>query len=141
MATNALLFVALLAASPTQHVVRDRVDLIELNHYYDEAGRHVFDQLIFYDWSEGRRRFEVCAWRLVKSRSQQPRQDHREHLWRVLWHDGGVLRSVEGASFRETWTKHDPELVDRDLLPQESRRELSKQPTSMLRHMLSSFFQ
>jgi hypothetical protein len=30
--------------------VVDRVDLVEVNHFFDEQGRLVFDQVIFYDW-------------------------------------------------------------------------------------------
>lgn len=44
----------------------------------------------------------------------------------ATWHDGELLRVIEAASFRETWTQYDPELVERDYLPKERRRELVK---------------
>ena len=114
------------AASPSDLVLRDSVDLVELNHYHDEAGRHVFDQLIFYDWSGRMSRFQVRAWRLIKSPSQIPRRDYRRRRWQVLWHDTGVLREVTAGAYRETWTQYDPELVEREYLPQEQRAELTR---------------
>lgn len=106
-------------------ILRDRVDLVEVNHYHDARGQHVFDQLIFYDWSSQQRRFQVRAWRLIKSDSQLPQREHRTGLWLVRWHDEGTLREVTATSHRETWTRHDPELVERDFLPQEQRLDLS----------------
>lgn len=109
----------------SETVVRDSVDLVEVNHYHDPRGQAVFDQLIFYDWSHQKRRFQVRAWRLIKSESQLPRRDHRDGHWLVRWHDEGLLREVTAVSHRETWTRYDPELAERDYLPQEQRLELS----------------
>lgn len=106
-------------------VIKDTVDLVEINHYHDARGEHVFDQLIFYDWSNQNRRFQVRAWRLIKSESQLPRRDFRHRSWLIRWHDDGVLREVSAASRRETWTQYDPELIERENLPQDQRLDLS----------------
>ena len=45
----------------TAATLRQRVDLIELNHFVDEDGREVFRQVIFYDWSKSHKRFHVRA--------------------------------------------------------------------------------
>lgn len=108
-------------------VLRDSVDLVEVNHYHDPRGQPVFDQLIFYDWSSQHRRFQVRAWRLIKSDSQLPKRDHRGGHWVVRWHDDGNLREVTAVSHRETWTRYDPELIEREFLPQEQRLDLSSQ--------------
>ncbi len=42
----------------------------------------------------------------------------------MIWNDGEILRHIRAASFRETWTQHDPELLEREYLPKEERREL-----------------
>jgi hypothetical protein len=110
---------------PDRSVVKDEVDLVEVNHYHDARGEHVFDQLIFYDWSNQKRRFQVRAWRLIKTESQLPRRDYRQGNWLVRWHDDGVLREVTAASRRETWTQYDPELIERENLPQDQRLDLS----------------
>lgn len=48
MIVNMNVALLLLCISPPQPVgVRASVDLAELNHYYDENGRLVFDQVIF----------------------------------------------------------------------------------------------
>ena len=130
-----VIFVALIAAAshPSSTVLRDDVDLVEVNHYHDERGRRVFDQLIFYDWSEQRKRFQVRAWRLIKSDRQLPRRDHVADVYRVLWHDEGVLREVTAKSMRETWTQYDPELVEREYLPQDQRLDLTSVTSAIFR--------
>jgi hypothetical protein len=69
------LFIIAVSILPRSDVERDQCDLIELNHYYDDCGKHVFDQAIFYDWSEHDTRYQVRAWRLVKQPSQLPARD------------------------------------------------------------------
>jgi hypothetical protein len=70
------LIIAVLSIVPvTDAVLRDSVDLTEVNHFYDEHGRLVFDQIIFYDWSASDSRYNVRAWRLIKHPSQLPQRD------------------------------------------------------------------
>jgi len=121
----AILFSATVLSVSNASVVKDKVDLVEINHYHDARGEHVFDQLIFYDWSSQKHRFQVRAWRLIKTESQLPRRDHRAGNWLVRWHDDGMLREVTAASQRETWTQYDPELMERENLPQDQRLDLT----------------
>jgi hypothetical protein len=108
-------------------VARERVDLIELNHFIDDTGRHVFDQLIFYDWSDEHGRYHVRAWRLIKSPSQFPTRHWQPACYRCVWHDDGVLREVWAETFRETWSQQDPERANRKIFPEDQRTEL-RQP-------------
>ena len=75
-------------------MARESVDLIEVNHFYDEHGRLVFDQVIFYDWSAGDARYNVRAWRLVKNpvAASAARLDRRRLL--ALWQDGEQIRHI-----------------------------------------------
>ncbi len=114
------------ALNPTQEVAADHVDLVEVNHFFDEHGRRVFDQVIFYDWSPAMSHYQVRAWRLLKSPGQYPTKNWERGDFTAVWHDGEVLREVRAASFRETWTQYDPELVEREYLPKDQRRELAK---------------
>lgn len=122
----AVVLCSVLGAGTPEVVARDEVDLVELNHFYDENGRHVFDQLIFYDWSAEESRFQVRAWRLMKSPSQIPQRNWQRGEYEAVWHDGEVLRKIHAAASRETWTQHDPELIERAALPREQRRELQR---------------
>jgi len=105
-------------------VARESVDLIELNHFYDEHGRLVFDQVIFFDWSSSESRYNVRAWRLVKNPSQLPQRDWSGGGYSAMWQDGEQIRHIRSKSIRETWTQYDPELVEREYLPKEKRKEL-----------------
>ena len=121
----------LLGFTPTEHAKLDRVDLVEINHFFDEQGRLVFDQLIFYDWCAVQKRYNVRDWRLLKSPAQIPVRNWKDRDYVAVWHDfkeRDVLRKVVAKMIRETWTQYDPELLEREFLPQEKRRELSKSP-------------
>lgn len=103
---------------PTDDVARDQVDVIELSHVYDDCGRLTIRQWIF--WQDDK----VRAWRLVKGNQAVTRERGE---YRLLWHDGELLRDVRAASYRETHCQYDPEVYDRERTPKERRRELTKQ--------------
>lgn len=110
--------------SPQEDVASEQVDLIEVNHFYDDQGRHVFDQVIFYDWDQDFSRHMVRAWRLVKNPAQLPQRNWKDNSYVAIWHDGDVLRKVQAPTMRQSWTQYDPELVEREYLPKEKRKEL-----------------
>jgi hypothetical protein len=116
--------VVVLSSHPAEDVARERVDLIEVNHFFDEQGRLVFDQVIFYDWSGDHSRYMVRDWRLVKNASQLPQRDWQCGGYLAVWQDGEVMRRVGSEAMRETWTQYDPELVEREYLPKDERRKL-----------------
>ena len=126
---DVLLLAAVLAILPGEQVTVDEVDLVEVNHFYVDNGRLlVFNQIIYYDWSDTACRFQVRDWRLIKSPSQIPLRDWRDGGYASEWEDFNQrngLRRVKAKSARETWTQHDPELVEREFLPQEKRKPLT----------------
>ena len=112
------------ATSPHSEPIRERCDVIEVNSFYDGEGRLVFDQLIFWDWYGEESRYHVRAWRLVKMPGQIPERDHARDCWRSVFHDGALLRVVEAESVGRSWTQHDPEAMEREVLPANHRRGL-----------------
>ena len=124
--TSIAVYMAAVCLNPVEDVAFDTVDLIEVNHFYDEQGRLVFDQVIFYDWSPAQSRYQVRDWRLLKTPAQLPRRNWSRDEFVAIWHDGEVLRKVRAQAIRESWTQYDPELVEREYLPKEKRRELRK---------------
>ncbi len=122
-----------LTLSPADEVTVDQVDLVEINHFYDDQGRLVFDQLIYYDWSSVQHRYQVRDWRLLKTPTQVPLRDWRTGCYVSEWEDfkqRNGLRRVKSKSVRETWTQYDPELVEREFLAQEKRAELTRIPAA-----------
>jgi hypothetical protein len=63
----------------------------------------LFAAIAFYEWSPSKSRHQVQAWRLLKTSRQRPRRDY-------------------GAGDYVTR----PELAEREFLPKERRKELSK---------------
>ena len=125
----AVITAALFAASITagwaavprnREPVRDLTATVEVNRFYNEQGSLIFTQLIWLDESG-----VVIAWRLVKTPSMLPALDRPRGEYVVTWHDGEVLREVRSRSLKETWTQYDPEVQQRDVVPQCRRRELT----------------
>lgn len=106
----------------------ERVDCIDRNHFYDDCGRLVFCQIIFKEWHPHEGTHRVIAWRMQKDESLVPYRDWQRGGYSVLWLDGELLRLVSAATYDETWTQYDPELIDREWLPRERRRELLQPP-------------
>jgi hypothetical protein len=117
---------AVLAVLPRFPIVEDRCDVVEVNHFYDADGRLVFDQVIYWDWCDDAERHQVRAWRLLKSCLQWPARDWERGGYLAVWIDGERLRVVRSATMRETWTQYDPELLERQILSTEGRRELGR---------------
>jgi hypothetical protein len=128
--TTATLALCLAAcgATPSTKVADDQVDLIEINHFHDDQGRPVFDQILFYDWSAADQRYQLRDWRLLKSQNQLPLRNTGGGEYVAVWSDfksRDVLRRTKAKLVRESWTQYDPELVEREFLPEGKRRKLS----------------
>lgn len=123
------LFVAgMVGSHPAMSLATQDVDLIEINHLYDEQGQHLLDQLIFYEWSAHRGRYDVLAWRKLKSTTSTPQRSWQDGGYHLTWYDRGLMRHVRADAIRETWTQYDPEVLERQALPVERRRELRTPP-------------
>ena len=134
MTTTLALCAVAAGFQPKTDVLCDKVDLIEVNHFYDEKGQLVLDQLIFYDWSPAKGHYDVRDWCLLKSPVQVPRKDHATQRFVTVYRDGRVLRKVYAKTVRESWTQHDPELLEQEFLPREKRRLLTKASPPRRRH-------
>lgn len=109
-----------------------KVDLIELNHRYDDQGRHCYDQVIFYEWSPDYRRYHVVAWCLVDNGlSRLPAFDHHKERYVVSWfdRDSGRQRTIWAPIYRETWSDWDPERANKQLMDEKYRVSLMRQQT------------
>ena len=123
----------LLAVIPHSDVLTDCVDVLELNHFYDGNGKRCFSQWIAWDWNSLRSRHDVVAWTMtcncnVKATDEKLRAmvaPTKEGL-RLRFSHVGVEREITAGQFRETHTQHDPEMEQRNILPVERRRGLSK---------------
>ena len=116
---------------PRGRDVTEKVDLIELNHFYDDLGRHAYDQVIFYEWSPDYRRFHVIAWCLLENDlSRMPTRNPNNGEYVVRWHDrdAKVQREVRSPLYRETWSQVDPERVNKKLLDEKYRTSLLRLP-------------
>lgn len=69
-----LTLVAIFCLNPVEDVVRDKVDAMEVNHFYNENGTHVHDQVIFWEWGlDGR--WQPRGYRVVRDHHLAPLKD------------------------------------------------------------------
>lgn len=129
-----LFLVAGLGSHAAKNEISQQVDLIELNHFYDDLGRHAYDQVIFYEWSPDYRRHDVIAWRLVERFEDYPKQNFG--VWSVRWLDSEtfkIKRLVTSRQFRETISFcRDPERENKQLRDERFRSGLMKNTVSIL---------
>ena len=120
------MFILLVAVLLQPIEIIDTVDLSEHNSYYDPTGRHVFDQMIFYDWDGRNARHQVIDWRLAGDNKMHVRRDWKNRRTIIEFQDGDTMRKVVSQIHIRTFTDYDPELLERDYIPREKRRGLSK---------------
>lgn len=122
---NLLFIIASIGLIPHDPVVNDRADLIEVNRYFDSEANLVFTQVIFWVWHDQHDAYRVQAWRFLKAKMQIPRRDWNRRIYVTIWIDGTVMRRVQALAVQHTWSQFDPEVADRQFLPQHQRRGLS----------------
>jgi len=119
-----MLILLLLAVLPLDSIARESCDKIEVNLFYDDQARLVFEQLLFYDWHDSAERFNLRGWRMVKNQSQLPRLNQFTNRYECHWMDGDIERIVTAPVVSYSQTQFDPELTEREFLAKERRREL-----------------
>lgn len=114
--------------------VGESVDLVELNHFHDAQGHSVYSQVIFWEWSPSDNRYETRAWKLVGDDLPREGITTSNGFCRVRWFDKNerLSRVITAPCFRESWTQHDPERLDRSNVPEHERRALIKRSLSPL---------
>lgn len=115
---------AVLAIVPIEDVRTDEVDSIEFNSYGCCDSRQVIFR-DFYDLPTGS---HVVAWRWGRVVDESLLSyDYARRRWCLLFaDDDGTLRRVFCSGYYSTWTKHDPEAEDRQVIPDRLRRGLRR---------------
>ena len=112
----------LIATVPFIAPVVDEVDLVEVNHVYNDQGKHRLTQLIFYNYQRGYDA-EVVDWRILKGRLPMPKGKKYETIFLDY---GKIMRCVIARQYRETWTQYDVEQDERRHLPDRIRKGLTE---------------
>jgi hypothetical protein len=109
----------------------ESVAAIELNHFYDQRGNNIYDQVIFYEKSPEDGRLRVRSWCLVddaKELNRRPVKNYNANTTEVDWYDtdNKILRKISSRIFRESWTQIDPERENKKVLHESLRLALIK---------------
>jgi hypothetical protein len=110
--------------------------MIELNHFHNNKGQHVYSQVIFYERLAENGQFRVRSWALIEMReslNRLPQYDPKVDKVVVdMKMDSGKVVRLESRLFKETWTQHDPERRDKDKLPEQFRLRLAVESVKKL---------
>lgn len=124
---------------PEHEPLREHVDLIEVNRFYDDNGKLTLSQYIFYDWCQSSGRYQVRDWKLTKECPDKPENIMALPLRRangdvtLRMKDGdGTLREITTRHVRHTHTQYDPELLEREFLSKDRRIGLRKKPPTRM---------
>ncbi len=102
------------------------VGLVHVNHFYDDKGELVHDQVIFYDWDKVAERYQVRAWRIMcecasHTRIAGPVRDWRDGTFLSTWCERDQPYLIRARNFTESWTQQDPEMLERAILVEAKR--------------------
>lgn len=110
----------------------DRVDVIELNYRYDEQGKLVFRQFIFWDYDVCFKKYVVREWALIED---SVRGELAFTIWEnpltlenhLVYKDReyGFRRHIIAGSYRVSHAQSDPELVSKKTFSENLREKLS----------------
>jgi len=116
------------ARNPLFSELRESCDLLELNHFHDCYGKHVFDQLIFWRWDEPSSEYHVRAWTIDDTGDKHPSRNYHNDTWTIRYFDSTQRfdRSIVSKHFRESWTQRDPERWNKRILDECNRVSLVK---------------
>lgn len=107
----AALFGMLLCDSLRLSKPEKSVDVVELNHRYDETGRHCYSQVIVWEWMPDYRRYRAKGFVLVQDGSLSGYPLKRGDTY-YIYRDGGGINPtyrLKSKVMIETWTDYDPE--------------------------------
>ena len=105
----------LFSLQPYTSEVIQQADVVEYNHFYDDNGKHVFDQLILWKWDYFVGSNVSHGFKIVKgNESIEPKC--------ILWEEGEEIHKIDSkCPLYETWTQYDPENKNREVFPKELR--------------------
>jgi hypothetical protein len=116
----------LLAILPDRDVTQTNVDVVEVNHHYDDTGHNIYNQLIFWAWHPQECTHHVRESRTIpEDRTFAPVKYNGRWQFQVM--DFDTLRNVRAITFRHSWTQgsgNDPETHDAGMFPREERASL-----------------
>ncbi len=136
-----LSLIAIVSASNNHYeIIRDEVDIQELNGYYDKSGKLVLEQIVYWDYCIEKRKTKDCNgftnvyeclekkvvdWRLFKTKNQIPIKDHKTGKFIARFRDEEVYREVVSDIFYKSSTLNDVEVCNRFKYPVNCRRKLA----------------
>lgn len=107
-------------------ITTDYVDLIEVNYQHDQyTGKQSYAQVICWEWSYDYRRMHVVGWYIADRLADYPTLTSQGDYLADKVVNGRRVR-VRSTDLRITWTKNDPERLNKKVFPETYRKGLGR---------------
>lgn len=113
---------------PPEYMLRDEVDIIEVNQVFESSGKCAFRQYLFYDWDSASQQLRIRAWRPLHVQQIPMAIDPRTGQSVLTFYDGGALRVVRSADHWSSNTLQDAERQEKRNWPARDRVGLRPLP-------------
>lgn len=122
MKTLVLLFALIGTNDVHDTYLYDTFDCVEYNHFYDERGKHIFDQFIMKNWNPETKRMECEGCFLISEFSSGSFFKSNSGYYTFILSRsiiqnekktnlGDEARIIQSRILEETWTQYDPEIL------------------------------
>ena len=124
-----LITLLLLTIITKTNQTQEHIDLIELNHKYDQKGNWIFDQIIYWEKHPHQTKYYVRTWHHAQKPEHYPQKHPTQQTWTNTWTDDkNHTHHHTTKNYQETWTQNDPERDNLKKLPQNQRLNLATKP-------------
>lgn len=113
---------------PPEYLLRDQVDITEVNQVFEPGGKCAFRQYLFYDWDAPSQGLRIRAWRPLHVQQIPLAVDPRTGQSVLVFFDGGALRVIRAADHWHTDTTEDAERQEKRFWPARDRLGLRPLP-------------
>lgn len=106
----------------------DYAETVEVNYFHDPVtGRHAYTQLIFWEWSYDWNRQHVVGWHIVDSLHKFPALTAGGRYLTIKKSEDGKREVYIWSDYlRVTWTRTDPERLNKSVFAEKYRRGIGK---------------
>lgn len=106
---------------PPEYLLRDQIDVTEINQVFDQKGECAFRQYLFYDWDTASQRLRIRAWRPLHNVEIPMAVDPRTGQSVLVFYDSGILRVIRSVDHWQSNTTYDNERQEKKLFPASDR--------------------
>lgn len=113
---------------PPSYLLKDRVEVTEVNQVFEPSGKCAFRQYLYYDWDSASQRLRIRGWRPLQVQQVPRIVDPRTGESVLVFFDSGALRVIRSADLWYRDSLEDAERQEKRFWPARQRVGLTPLP-------------